>query len=129
MADDVLPGYMEDAFYKRFPRVISQWKPGTTALILSPVLWLLDGDMVMTVRFAIRKGRSYPRMIPSPKNRLVERKCNFTLYSVDRYEYAVVYWEGQTKAPEILERHDKQTKATKAQYTRWREMSAERSAI
>lgn len=120
MADDMLPGYMEDAFYKRFPRAISHWRPGTTALILEPVIWLEDGELLMLVRFAIRKGRPYPKMVASAKNRLVQRKCNFTLYTVDRYEYAVVYWESTNVAPQIVERCDKQADAIKAQRREWR---------
>lgn len=120
MADEMLPGYLEDVFYKRFPRTVSKWKAGTTALILSPVIWLDNGELLLVVRFAIRKGRQYPKMVASSKNRLTRRKCIFTLYSVDRYEYAVVYWESTNVAPQIVERCDKQADAIKAQRREWR---------
>lgn len=104
------------AFYKRFPRARSHWREGTTALVLSKPepAWLTDGALLFLVRFAVRKGRPYKQRLTSSANRLVERRVDVTLYSVDRYEYAVVHWTHNAADPEIISNYDSKVKAAQA---------------
>lgn len=98
---------MLTAFYRRFPRARSHWREGSTALVLNKPApaWLTDGALLFLVRFAIRKGRPYKQRVTSRTNRLVERRVDVTLYSVERYEYAVVHWTNNAADPEMLSNH------------------------
>lgn len=102
-----LPAYMADEFYKRFPRQRSSYRPGATALILADPqpAWLVNGDMLLAVRFAVRVARTYRHGKVDKLNRLKYRVTYDTRYSVERYEYAVVYWSETNADPVIVSAH------------------------
>lgn len=106
---------MVDRFKKLYPPRISKIKPGSAALVLNrprPVA-LMDGAWLFAVRFTIRKGRSYKQRVTKRGQRLTYRWVHCTLYTVDRYEYAVFYWFDTSKPPDMLGQFETITEAEK----------------
>ena len=98
---------MEDVFYSKHPRKLSNRLPGHIALIIRrpPPVYATDGTVFFYVRFAIRVARSYTNTNRSKHNRLAVKRFRSTYYDVERFEYRLVKWGSTSEDPVMLNEH------------------------
>lgn len=66
------------------------------------------------MRFAVRAGKLQWHHKVDKHNRLKHRTTTVTRYSIDRYDYAVIYWESTKADPVIVSTHADKAAASQA---------------